>query len=600
MRFGPLTCSVELRRGVSVVKRTLLAWALLVGAVLMSAPARLTTALTPETSFHMTFSANGQTADWLCEGSGGDVYAGPLQAGDVVHLQASASGNPNNYPADTTIAFVGDLALKASGATEYEDFVAEEGQGIRGCVDTPGITVTVDGTINHAGKMVTAVEVEGENVVRDCDQTITDDPPCSGDFQRADQFRTTLPCDLLLRPRVQWRDCGPNPDDTTEMNWPVMVQAGHSIQINYVRLEPDPAIPIKSATISGHGFIHGVEFNLPATDAVIGVGGSGQRIVTATNLQGGNWPIGVGRYMLTIAWHMDIVLPDDTTGGFDAGGSSQPVYVMLHAHTPVSASVPLPGDRDQPFMSLVALSVQGADGILADGPLRDSIWNRFTDRQVHRYHLDPRNGAVTLGGTLKFYPDWSFQTFQTAGFGPDRGGGCATSLASLLNTGVGRCSHFSMMLASMLHLHGLDGQVVALWTAPGWAAVTRQAPAGAQYMLIGRDKWFFSRPDPKLRLPLGYTHLFNNLLSLVGPQFNYDASGTNLAAQNTVRPPGLFLVGDHFMVQANGRFYDPSYGSGPFASVADWARASIAGWARAVLGCAPGWRGACIMEGKPY
>ena len=62
-----------------------------------------------------------------------------------------------------------------------------------------------------------------------------------------------------------------------------------------------------------------------------------------------------------------------------------------------------------------------------------------------------------------------------------------------------------------------------------------------------------------------------------------DAAG--LAGQNNANPPGLFVSGDHALVTYTSPttrqtvIYDPSYGSGPFASVRAWADASLAGFA---------------------
>ncbi len=47
--------------------------------------------------------------------------------------------------------------------------------------------------------------------------------------------------------------------------------------------------------------------------------------------------------------------------------------------------------------------------------------------------------------------------------------------------------------------------------------------------------------------------------------------------QNVGNPPGNFF--NHFIVERNGLYYDPSYGNGPFLGQNDWENGSLDGYA---------------------
>ena len=56
------------------------------------------------------------------------------------------------------------------------------------------------------------------------------------------------------------------------------------------------------------------------------------------------------------------------------------------------------------------------------------------------------------------------------------------------------------------------------------------------------------------------------------------------SGQGNPNPPGGF--GNHFIVQYGGKYYDPSYGNGPYNTQAGWENASLDGFFKehAVLG----------------
>jgi hypothetical protein len=49
-----------------------------------------------------------------------------------------------------------------------------------------------------------------------------------------------------------------------------------------------------------------------------------------------------------------------------------------------------------------------------------------------------------------------------------------------------------------------------------------------------------------------------------------------LPGQNQLNPKDAFDV--HFVVKYNSKYYDPSYGTGPFDTPKDWENASLAGF----------------------
>ena len=56
--------------------------------------------------------------------------------------------------------------------------------------------------------------------------------------------------------------------------------------------------------------------------------------------------------------------------------------------------------------------------------------------------------------------------------------------------------------------------------------------------------------------------------------------GTGIEAQGNADPRSVFI--DHYIVKCGGKFFDPSYGGGPFNGQDEWENSSLAGLARTV------------------
>jgi hypothetical protein len=161
----------------------------------------------------------------------------------------------------------------------------------------------------------------------------------------------------------------------------------------------------------------------------------------------------------------------------------------------------------------------------------------------------------------------------------------------LLSTTVGKCGAWANFFADALGVQGLestfidevfflDDPEVGSWRALGF-------PADATFMLVGRQAWQFFGPNSTTPdYPYQSTARANPFAyQQVG--FDYVPDGSPLGQGNT-SPPGLFTTGDHALVKYGNQMFDPSYGHGPFDSIAQWAAQSLAGYATFSPGSAQG------------
>lgn len=134
----------------------------------------------------------------------------------------------------------------------------------------------------------------------------------------------------------------------------------------------------------------------------------------------------------------------------------------------------------------------------------------------------------------------------------------ATTTKELLQVanGAGQCGSWAEFLVDMYKVHGITSAHKVL------VVRTRVAhSAGSDGFLV--KHWIFDHP-PASKAD-AYTHFVPSKCR----------TGTNIPGQRNATPPPAFF--NHFIVRADGKFWDPSYGAGAIVDQLAWENAAIDG-----------------------
>ena len=366
--------------------------------------------------------------------------------------------------------------------------------------------------------------------------------------QTIDAFAEACP---TSHDRVEWKDC--NTDGlagVTEKNWPVAYVRGSPIVVKEARFKVGAGASLSDVKVTGTVASLGLRFEQQ------GVSQTGDELVLHDVVSTGTLPDSVGFIPnLRIQWRVEV-----NGHELDAGTSSHPVYTLLR---PPQGTL---------YLNLVDFTSRDASGMTTEPDVAAAIWDEFTDRSVERRELDPQSGQVRGTGVPFEYwtPGWTVESAIDGSYFS----ACPTTL-NLLTTGVGRCAAWAVFLQNALAVHGIDGRSVTAGKLPGFPT----GPAGAQYMLV--KTWTFGTPTGIGDFPYLMKLKKDATGKLVKVKADFqDAAGVAGQGRADPNPPGWFVVGDHAVVTYAGRIYDPAYGTGPFSSIDEWARASLDGYAR--------------------
>ncbi|MBI4570017.1 MAG: hypothetical protein HY719_16610, partial [Planctomycetes bacterium] len=234
------------------------------------------------------------------------------------------------------------------------------------------------------------------------------------------------------------------------------------------------------------------------------------------------------------------------------GVSSNRMYVTLG--TPVGLGAFL-------YETALDIGCRNAKGKEAENPAFDAIWSDFTDRDVRRVD----------GRQMKYWLDAADPDVESIG-------------------GASACQTLAGMLAPSTTLNGVG--TCAAWADLLIATTQAQGISSAERIQITTsDKNDFDNPTP-FRTPLDSSLLRHGVLMVKNRTFPppnpalvgcapFDrfraavASNPGAPAQGIGNPPDDFF--NHFIVKYSGKFYDSSYGTGPFATNQEWQNASLAG-----------------------
>jgi hypothetical protein len=270
------------------------------------------------------------------------------------------------------------------------------------------------------------------------------------------------------------------------------------------------------------------------------------------------------------------------------------------------------------YLSLVDLTTRAADGQATEAGVVGAVWREFQGLDLHRRDLDPVTGAIDThpaGGADSLLQYWTPWTLLD---GLDPGatgyyGRCANDFGPtlyILTNLVSRCGSWAQFFVDTLAVQGIaaadrsvdfhhpveqPGQLSAFLAEIDAPAGT--ASVGEDQLLMLIADWSFGEPSGGGAFP--YLSAVNETVGGRAGHSNGWALGDvhavdddpGVAGQGEAvnpNPPGWFGIGDHAIVVYHGQIYDPSYGTGPFASIREWAQASLAGFAYVTPATGPG------------
>jgi hypothetical protein len=149
----------------------------------------------------------------------------------------------------------------------------------------------------------------------------------------------------------------------------------------------------------------------------------------------------------------------------------------------------------------------------------------------------------------------------------------------------GTCVAWSRLLKAIIEIHGIGGaaivEVESSFANDG--SLSLDGGLTTRGLFLVKD-WTFTSTGTAPAGCAPFTHLDSEATD----------SPTGAPGQGNTNPPGAFF--NHFIVEYSGKYYDPSYGNGPFASQAEWENASLDGYQKA---CDPGGGAPPLIVSKP-
>jgi hypothetical protein len=212
------------------------------------------------------------------------------------------------------------------------------------------------------------------------------------------------------------------------------------------------------------------------------------------------------------------------------------------------------------YWTVVDLSTKAAEnaGKNDEAAVFDAIWSQFKTLQIKR--LDGQ-------GPLKYWGRGWEQAARGQKFGED-----TRTLLLYLN---GTCGAWSRFFLDAIQVQGIQGaEQIGIFNRHNKTAEVEREGAGrlviknpgdTRFGLIVKNINFKLKREDLEKLPDGYLVPIT-LTQLVG----------SIPVQGDDKKPiDRQAFANHVVVKYNGKYYDPSYGAGPFASAEDWERTAL-------------------------
>lgn len=247
---------------------------------------------------------------------------------------------------------------------------------------------------------------------------------------------------------------------------------------------------------------------------------------------------------MTLSWEVEV----NAKGHWcEASETANRTYVTL--------TVPTTALRQE---TLFDLGCRNGDGQSVEKPAVTAIWPDFqpdSDGIPRLLRVLPP-GVAGPPAPMTYYAD-SANPYGTC-----------NGVVDLLATGDGRCGAFQELLFEVLRVQGIASTQTTVLAPTGAAGGVAAAKA---------DHIATYGTDPDTIYTGGIRDVFfvkSWTLSTAARWSVTDLSG--VPGQGNDDPIGIF--GDHALIEYDGEIYDPSYGTGPFASILEWEDASIDGF----------------------
>jgi hypothetical protein len=346
------------------------------------------------------------------------------------------------------------------------------------------------------------------------------------------------PCNNYASP--QWLDANYDGDvtDPGDRCYPVAYLRNTSIVLSNVRFRVVPGGSVSNVPVHGLG-----------PDGLIfeGTGDLAGNFLTVGGTLTSSAPLpDVVHYYDSFAIDWAVALDGATF--YPAGTSSNCLYATYAA--------PL-GDRLESYFHI---GTQAASGTSTEQDVIDAIWTEFADREVYNAY----------GARLGYY----------------RGVLCAAdctyySAPELVCYTTSQCGGWADLMIQCLRTQGLGGALFVTAEPRGYPTLPYDCgsyPMSAAGFVVKNYNFFPNFPPPCLTYP--YT--FNDPCGYYAPWPTptcTDAPG--LPGQDNLNPASWFAR--HFIVKINLKYYDPSYGAGPFTGTQEeanliWETNAIAGY----------------------
>lgn len=294
----------------------------------------------------------------------------------------------------------------------------------------------------------------------------------------------------------------------------------------------DPPVNFQNAKVRGSG-PDGIQ--IPATTAnLAGNILSITNVVTSQDL-----PANVRFYNLfTIDWQVML------QGNWVPAGRSENRMFVTFAD-PLTGAIP--------FESVLEIGTRNADGKSDGSQVIDAVWSDFANPipGVKRKAMDGHN--QTDDKELTYWKPIENR---------------CTTLEEMLKsaTGNGTCDAWARLFHQALLNLGVSQsrvvQVISTYRNDAGHVDMEGVPATEHRGVMLVRKWILGNPPNAHAMCQPFTHQINLLQDQEGEP-----------GQGNTNPPASFV--EHFIVRVGPRFYDPSYGQGPFANESEWENASL-------------------------
>lgn len=525
---------------------------------------------------------------WSCGSSDGQSH----ETGSVQWSGTISSGgcqlSSNQLAADLPARFGNNVAL-ASNAVPGSAPSAGDVQ----LTDGPRLTAKPQPTLHGCGLEVEGLEWGGNATPVTADQI----------NQQPLRMESSPSGDCGLDESLEWIACT-NPS-SPDRAWPVTIVRDSDLYIKEVDfrwVDPQNTTDIADATLKG--------------SVTLG-SGKGELTVkrTGINIAAGSKGFSVDDLKVTPKLPNYVDLADPTTivwtletekKTLSLGTVSTPVFVTFAAPKtfPIELAPKFPFIQQvRPFLTLAYLATKAATGADDRSTVVDAIYrNVFQSQGSGLYHvnLDPTEtkGLVEQKDVrYSFWPPGWKPAAKFANAYPPTGAYCAHTADGMMEQQVAACQGFGAFTALMMQSEGLSFTTVAPSEENGFVGIV---PHHATYFVVGR--WnVLARGSASATIgipknpdfPLVDGIVVNGNQAHLNPNdydFLSDTGQNNASAPAMWRTDTLVSItgsgpqrfpADHVLVkdQSDGDIYDPSYGTGPFKSVLDWAKQSIVAWA---------------------